>query len=629
MGITVGSKVHFNGKTGAQITDVRAGADPYVVNDNWNAAYYHCRVAITTDAYGASRVTVSGLSRIRANGRRLRLDVTGSSASHTKSGGGGVALAADGTGGIDVKLSPNTGYYVWLFCDGWCDLFNDTGLALSASGSYGTAGSPAVSDGSFGANIPVAVTGGSAGARYTVTVSCAGQTTVLQTQSANTSLVWNPELSVYAPLIPDSGSAPAVFTVQTYYSGVLIGTQTRTVTVSFAPGALPPALSPGWASAAWDNSGGAAAGIAAWVQGYSRARVSFDAAKVACQYGASVAGYKIVCQGTSDTASPYLTDVLTGTAASIVCTVYDSRGQSASETLTVTLEAYAEPALTGVRLWRSGADGTEDEGGGCIAVQATALVSPLGGENLSVLRAYVRPVGGSWDGGTALLSGALGLLRDLSPDRSYDVKLELTDSLGHAARYEQRLPSRAWAMKFRPDGRGVGFGRAPEQGAALELPADWALVFGAKRLGPALLGATEEGTAAAENHPAGDFFLWRGALVRAGAAIAAGDALAGAVAETDLPGALGRLTVERRWQDNLSVAASNVVSVTLDVSRSDGRRPLGILGHKIENAGSSGSGSSFCAAYWLYPDGTDVRAQIRNYSASAARIKLNVWVLYE
>ena len=50
------------------------------------------------------------------------------------------------------------------------------------------------------------------------------------------------------------------------------------------------------------------------------------------------------------------------------------------------------------------------------------------------------------------------------------------------------LPTRQWALKFRADGLGAAFGKAPEHSKAIELPADWALIIGDKELNAERLG---------------------------------------------------------------------------------------------------------------------------------------------
>ena len=651
MGITITERAHFNGKTGAALPagETRVGADTYTVGGQYNAAYYHGRYTILTDAGGAARIAVGGLRRSRANNRRLRLDVTAGAATHRTSGGGGVTLDAQGAGVIEAKLLPNTSYCVWLYCDGWCDLFSDAGLTLTASGSYGTPGTPAAPDGWFGRPLPIAIAGGSAGARYTVTVSCAGRTETLQTEGTATDLLWTPAVADFAPLIPAAPGAEATIRCETFYAGVSAGTAAATAMLRFAPGSLPPTLSPGWAVPGYDNSGTAAANIAAWVQGHSRAAVSFDASKIACAHGASVTGYTVVCGTETLTAAPFRTAVLTGTAATLVCTVTDSRGQSARERFALTLHAYAPPVLTAVSVVRCDQNGEPDENGDVLVLTATAAVSPLGGLNPYTLTAYSRDPGGSWIGRGTLPSGTAYPLAAHSPDQTWEVKLTLTDALGGSASWEQRVPPRRWAMKFRPDGEGVGFGKAPEHGGALELPEDWCLRFGRQRLHPAMLGAQETGDTAAAAHAAGEYFIWRERLVCAGAAIAVGDALAGATAPTSAAAALtaqaaalaaqgstlaahtaalGRLSCARVTLDDQTAPAGTYSTFTLNAAR-PGHTPLGVLGFSVANASTGGTHGSFVSPYQVLLNGTSVTVAVRNHHASTdARIRLDADVLY-
>ena len=73
---------------------------------------------------------------------------------------------------------------------------------------------------------------------------------------------------------------------------------------------------------------------------------------------------------------------------------------------------------------------------------------------------------------TALVIGTI------SPDSSYLVRLTVTDALGSTATATVALATQKWAMKFRPGGMGVGFGKAPEHDNCLELPSGWVIRIG-------------------------------------------------------------------------------------------------------------------------------------------------------
>ena len=230
----------------------------------------------------------------------------------------------------------------------------------------------------------------------------------------------------------------------------------------------------GWASASPCNTG-AASGLSGWIQGFSQAEVTFDATKITLKYGATIAGYSVTALGETDSASPYRTPVLQG-QTQIQCKVTDSRGFSFTETLTVTPQSYAAPALSSIRAIRCDSLGAEDPDGAFCLVQATLSYSSLNGENSCGLWVSSKTrQASSYGAETALQSGTALVLSGFDPDQSYDVRLRAEDSLGSQVEVLRVLLPRSWAMKFRPDGQGVGFGKAPTQGDVLELGNGWAL----------------------------------------------------------------------------------------------------------------------------------------------------------
>ena len=306
------------------------------------------------------------------------------------------------------------------------------------------------------------------------------------TSSGTFDFTWTPSIETYAPHITDAGSATATITCTTYYNNEQAGDPTSTtITVTF-PDSVKPTLTSGWAAHAPDNTGSAAAGLSVYVQGYSKSTVTFDSTKITCQYGATIAGYAITCGGVTVSTSPYTTGTLPDTTASIVCTVTDSRGLSASETLTVTLNAYARPTMSDISVERYYYDSveqkykTDDDGSHnaiYIGAVATVHISAFTG-NTPTLSIYTKtPTGTYTQQASDLQSETPKYISSFSPDQAFDVKLELTDSLGNSTYYEKRLPSRAWAMKFRPDGNGVGFGKAPQADGRLELGNGWVLAM--------------------------------------------------------------------------------------------------------------------------------------------------------
>ena len=85
--------------------------------------------------------------------------------------------------------------------------------------------------------------------------------------------------------------------------------------------------------------------------------------------------------------------------------------------------------------------------------------------------------------------------------------------------------------------------------------------------------------------------------------------------------------VEEYNLDNQSLAANSTDIFEVPVPVIE-RYARGSFETSVYNATSSGSGSSFCTVYQQLVSGNNVRVAIRNNSASAARIKINVRMTY-
>ena len=287
-----------------------------------------------------------------------------------------------------------------------------------------------------------------------------------------------------AAQIPNDPSGTGTLTCETYSGGTYIGTKSVPFTAS-VPQSMKPALTNGWAAVSYDNSGTKASGIAAWVQGYSKAKAVFNGSKVTCKQGASIAKYAVTYLGKTVEESPYRTETISTTSATVRCTVTDSRGLSAYEDFEIAIHPYAPPALTGAMLYRADGDGAASDSGTHIAGRATANYYPIGGENAATIRGYWKAVGGSYGSGEALSSGVTEIISGsavISTDRSYVAKLVITDSLGNTAEFEDSIPTERVAFHLKEGGNGAAFGKVAETEYVLELAEDWELKVKGKRL---------------------------------------------------------------------------------------------------------------------------------------------------
>ena len=285
-----------------------------------------------------------------------------------------------------------------------------------------------------------------------------------------TSAVWRLPESLAAQIPHDPGGT-GTLTCVTYSGSTLIGSKTIAFTAS-VPGSMKPALTPGWATVTYDNSGTKASAIRAWVQGYSKAKAVFNGSKVTCRQGAGVSKFSITYLGKTTAGNPCRTETISTTAATVRCTVTDSRGLSAYEDFEIAIHPYAPPALTGARLYRADGDGAASDSGTHIAGRATANYASIGGENAATIRGYWKAVGGSYGSGEALSSGVTGIISGsavISTERSYVAKLVITDSLGNTAEFEDSIPTERVAFHLKEGGNGAAFGKVAEQEELLDV----------------------------------------------------------------------------------------------------------------------------------------------------------------
>lgn len=284
---------------------------------------------------------------------------------------------------------------------------------------------------------------------------------------------------------PSSASLTVSVTLQTYTDSACtspIGdAAVKNITV-YADEGMKPTVSDGFAAVSVYNEG-SASGFTVFVQGYSRAQITFDSSKVdmSAAVGATISGYKITAVGQTVSDSPFLSPVLTG-KTDIICTVTDTRGRSASVTLTVTPESYSLPVINQISVFRCTSSGAESEDGTYLSAKATAVFSSLGGENSVSMSVQYRVPGGSWSAAAAMASGIAAVTGGtMSPDQNYEVKINISDAL-NSGEATLKLPGRKWAIKFREKGDGVGFGMAPQADKVLQIPADWMFMVGEKTL---------------------------------------------------------------------------------------------------------------------------------------------------
>lgn len=439
------------GESGGELFSGGGGGGS-AVSSNWINGYYGTRNS-GSNAPGGSGGGAGGGGRNSA-GQAAAANTGGGG------GGGGSNTASGGAGGSGIVILRNTRY----------------GATTLVSAKNGVFGSP----------IQITLSRDDASATHTlkaVLLNSAGSEIYTETIASQTATYptvnWTPSVALYAPLIKNAASARFQIKCYTYVDGDEQGEEEldAPITVSFRAEDVSPEIGEGCVTLSPYNTG-VVEGISCFVQGYSKADSSFDDSKITLKYGASVAKREIIMYGESNSVAPYRTGILPG-VVELTAKVTDSRGFSGQRKIMLTPNTYSKPRLSEISIFRCDDTGAADETGGRISVKATGTVSSLKGENTMSMTAAFKAKYGSYGAEQSISSGVSSVLTgSASPDEIIVVRLTVTDRLGGTTEYEQTLTHRKWAMKFRENGEGVAFGKAPAANKVLEIPEDWEIMRG-------------------------------------------------------------------------------------------------------------------------------------------------------
>jgi hypothetical protein len=276
-------------------------------------------------------------------------------------------------------------------------------------------------------------------------------------------LVWNSQH-------PNAASGAASCELETYNGATLIGSVSYPFTVTVPSTIVPTAL---LAAEVVDGFNGL------YLQRVSKARLITTAAGA---YGSTIQQINVSGGGYSGVGSPYTTGVLqaSGTVTFTV-QVVDSRGRVATDTVSVTVVAYSKPSISDIEIFRCLSDGAPSKNGTYGKAVMTYAAAAVTGNSITAATVKFREVGTetysaktnvpSGSGGAIFGNGTLGVTK------SFDVVLEVTDTVGQTSTYYGTITYKLAVFDFRKDKAGIGRVAGPLK--TLILPDDWKVKAGA------------------------------------------------------------------------------------------------------------------------------------------------------
>lgn len=329
---------------------------------------------------------------------------------------------------------------------------------------------PSVSSSSvdMGSTITIYTNRSSSQLTHDLAYSFAGGSYVSIATGVATSYTWTtPNL---AASIPNAASGLLTIRCTTKYGSTTVGTATASVTLK-VPSGNAPTIS---AVTITEATPGVAAQFGAFVQHQSTLAVKITAAGA---QGSTITSYRTVVGGVAYLDQNFTTAVLPASGSvSVVTTVTDSRGRTASRTTTINVLPYTLPATSEFKAYRCDENGSAKDDGVYLSVAYAYSVASVGGKNrANMVIEYKTQAGSSWATlatGSDLEGSGVRFFYNgptFSTDYQYDVRMTVTDWFGASTSYTATLSTADVVLDISGDGKGLAFGKVSERKDAIEM----------------------------------------------------------------------------------------------------------------------------------------------------------------
>lgn len=332
-------------------------------------------------------------------------------------------------------------------------------------------------NGTLGTAQTITITRNSSSFKHTLTYSYGSATGTIATKTTSVSVSWTPPTSL-ASQFPSATSGTCTITCQTFDGDTSLGTTTTTCSLAI-PASIKPTISSFTATPQSSNT--AISGWGVLVKGYSTAKltVAYTLNGGATLASIAFSGPGISSTGTSTTAT---TSTMTTTGSKTwTVIVTDSRGRTATTTVSKTVYDYANPVISSIEVCRCNSDGALNNNSGTyIKFKPHFSVSSVNGNNgLATSNGAMlkwRVSGGSYGTAFAVTNDTWTAVQGggaISTASTYEGQLTVTDKVGNSTTLTVTLPGSSGLWYGRGNDR-LGLGSAPS-GAGLYC--DWDATF--------------------------------------------------------------------------------------------------------------------------------------------------------
>lgn len=240
--------------------------------------------------------------------------------------------------------------------------------------------------------------------------------------------------------IPNASYGTLTIELETFSGGKSIGTKSTSVK-AYVPNSLVPRVGELVFTPVTSNTTVESWGVL--LQGFSKVKITAD---VETQNGATVKTYSVTGGGYTGNTKEYTTGLLNKSGEiEFTYKVTDTRGFSASNKGSVTVEPYSQPLILDVTCYRSNEAGEKAGDGQYVFVRCRPQFASCNNRNTAQLVTRVSGLQGSIEIDRRDIENnvAIQFVSDggLSASGSYTIALEVTDLLGQTARYSTIFPT--------------------------------------------------------------------------------------------------------------------------------------------------------------------------------------------
>lgn len=356
---------------------------------------------------------------------------------------------ADGTLSVPVSLSYTTGL------SGVATLSGSGTATLSQIPRKSTA-TLSASSVNIGSALTITLHKAVSSFTHNIVATFGGTKYTIATKTTANSVTWTLPAGM-ANIIPNATSGAVTIDVSTYNGSTFLGANYYNFTAVVPNTAT---YQPTISAFTWTrNDGTVPASWGVLVKGKSRLNLSVTAAGAA---GSTIKSYAITGPNTSiSTASGtsgYLNEAgqLTFTAK-----VTDTRGRTATKTVTATVLDYTAPSIVSATAARCLADGTLSDDGQYVVVRIKTSVSTVGGKNSADRNYRYREANDDWNNAVTIPEDTEVVFGndEISVDNVYEVRLSVVDAF-HSVHRIITISTSYSLIDYKNGGRGIAFGKA-------------------------------------------------------------------------------------------------------------------------------------------------------------------------